>query len=167
MGQTHFFYSQTMDDAQLAAIQEVAIPILGAHAMELVECTVHRRGSQWLVRCLVDKVCGVSLHDCARANRAIDEALEASHLLSASYTLEVSSPGLDRPLVSRRDFERAIGEELNVQLRAPLEVGSSTLTQVKGAVLAVQSAAVVLTTAAGNVTVPLASIQTAKKTIRW
>ena len=156
-----------MDDAQLSAIQQVVYPILAERSMELVECNAVRRGSQWLVRLLVDKVGGVSIQDCARANRAIGDALEAANLFSDPYTLEVSSPGLDRPLVSPRDFERAIGEELAVQLREPLQTGASTLFQLKGSVLSVQPEAVVLKTAAGNLTVPLASIQAAKKTIRW
>ena len=156
-----------MDETQLSAIEQVATPVLAERAMELVECAAHRRGSQWLLRFLVDKVGGVTIHDCARANRAVGEALEAANVFSEPYTLEVSSPGLDRPLVSRRDFERAIGEALTVQLREPLQTGAATVFQVQGSVLAVQPEAVVFTTAAGNVTVPLASIQTAKKTIRW
>ena len=135
--------------------------------MELVECVAHRQGSQWMVRLLVDKVGGVTIHDCARVNRAIGEALEVSNLLGERYTLEVSSPGLDRPLVSRRDFQRAIGEEVEVQLREPLAVGAMTVTHVTGSVLAVQHEAIVFTTAGGNITVPLAAVQTAKKTIRW
>ena len=69
--------------------------------------------------------------------------------------------------MSHRDFERAIGDQLTVELRQPVAVGAVSLTQVKGSVLAVQPEAIVFTTPAGNVTVPLASIQTAKRTIRW
>lgn len=156
-----------MDETQLSAIQKVAYPILAERSMELVECILHRQGSQWLVRLLVDKIGGVTIQDCAQANRAIGDALEASGVLEDRYTLEVSSPGLDRPLVSHRDFERAIGEPVTVQLRQPLATGAVALTQVAGSVLAVQPEAVVLTTVAGNVTVPLASIQTAKRAIRW
>ena len=156
-----------MEEAQLSAIQEVAMSILGSYSMELVECAAHRAGRQWLIKLLVDKIGGVNIHECARANRAIGEALEAANVFSEPYTLEVSSPGLDRPLKSPRDFERAIGEEVHVQLRQPLAVGAVSLTHVKGSVLAVQPEAVVFTTPAGNVTVPLTSIQMAKKTIRW
>ena len=156
-----------MDEAQLSAIQEVAAPILGSYAMELVECAVHRQGRQWLLKFLVDKIGGVNIHECARANRAIGEALEAANMFTEPYALEVSSPGLDRPLKSPRDFERAIGEEVHVELRQPLAVGAVSLTQVTGAVLAVQPEAVVFTTSAGNVTVPMESIQLAKKSIRW
>ena len=156
-----------MEEAQLAAIQEVAVSILGLYSMELVECAAHRAGRQWLIKLLVDKIGGINIHECARANRAIGEALEAANILAEPYALEVSSPGLDRPLKSPRDFERAIGEEVHVQLRQPLAVGAVSLTQVTGSVLAVQPEAVVFTTSAGNVTVPLESIQLAKKSIRW
>ena len=75
----------------------------------------------------------------------------------------MSSPGLDRPLVSRRDFERAIGEEINLQILQ--ETGRST--QVDGQLLAVQHEAVVITTPAGNVVIPLGQIQKARKAVKW
>jgi ribosome maturation factor RimP len=77
--------------------------------------------------------------------------------------VEVSSPGLDRPLVSQRDFERAIGDDLVVYLR--LEEGKSR--QLNGMLLAVQPEAIVLKMPTGNVTLPIHAIQSAKKAIRF
>ena len=151
-----------MDETLHQAIRDMIEPIVAEQSAELVELSSHRYGRQLIVRLLVDKVGGVAVKDCARLNQLIGQALDASPLLQEPFTLEVSSPGLDRPIVSRRDFERAIGEELDVHLRQPLE-GAGDL---HGMLLAVQHEAIVLTTRAGNVTVPMTQVRSASKTIR-
>ncbi|MBI3320493.1 MAG: ribosome maturation factor RimP, partial [Candidatus Omnitrophica bacterium] len=148
-------------ETQREAIRRLAEPILEAGSAELVELIVHRHGRQMLVRLLVDKVGGVTIQDCARLNQQIGQALEQSNLLNDRYTLEVSSPGLDRPLVSTRDFERAIGEEVSLTVVEPMQ-GAKPVT---GTLLSVQESAVVIITQAGNVTIPFASIQRALKAI--
>ena len=152
-----------MNDPRVEMIRGLAEPILAAHAAEAVELSCHRQGGQIMIQLLVDKVGGVTLQDCARLNQAIGQALDAEPSLAGSYILEVSSPGLDRPLVNKRDFERAIGEALQVDAAEP-PAGSRRLA---GRLLAVQHEAIVLTTDEGNVTVPFAAIQRAKKAIRW
>jgi len=152
-----------MDDAQQEAIQKLAEPILVAAETELVELSLYRHGGRVLVRLLVDKVGGVTIQDCARLNQLLSQALDQAEVLGERYTLEVSSPGLDRPLVSKRDFERAIGEELQVDMLEAL--GRSR--QVNGRLLAVQPEAIVVTTTAGNVVIPLAKIQRALKAVKW
>ena len=151
-----------MDDAQLDAIRKLSEQILTEQSAELVELTQRRHGGGVVLRFLVDKVGGVTIQDCARLNQLIGQALDASNVIEDSYTLEVSSPGLDRPLVFKRDFERAIGEQVEIELLESLR-GSK---QVKGQLLAVQSEAIVVTTRAGNVTVPLTQIRSAVKAIR-
>ena len=152
-----------MDDAQRTLIQHVAEPIFLEASTELVELSCARQGRQWVIRLLVDKAGGVTVRDCARLNQRIGQALEEANCLEDSYTLEVSSPGLNRPLMSKRDFERALGEALDLELREPLR-GSRAL---HGKLLAVQPEAVVLITPGGNLTIPLAQIQHAKKAIRF
>lgn len=152
-----------MDDPRASAIQAIIEPILADHRMELVEFTCRPSGRQLQVRVLVDRVGGVTIQQCARANQAIGEALDAANVIEESYTVEVSSPGLDRPLARKHDFERAIGEE--VRLEAQVEAGrTATYT---GMVLAVQHEAVVLKTSGGNVTVPFDRIRHAQKALRW
>ena len=152
----------TMEGHELEQIRALVEPILADREMELVELTCHPRGRQQLIRLLVDKVGGVTLQQCAQVNQRIGQALEAVNLFEGSYVVEVSSPGLDRPLATRRDFERALGEELVMLVRE-----DARLTEFRGMLLAVQPEAVVLKMAAGNVTVPLQQIQNAKKAIRW
>ena len=152
-----------MDDPRLSAIQALVEPIVTEQEMELVELTCRPQGHQVLVRLLVDRVGGVTLQQCAHMNRLIDQTLEQASLIEGSYTIEVSSPGLDRPLVTRRDFERAIGEELRLELAT--ENGRSK--ELQGMLLAVQPEAVVIKTGAGNVTAPLSQVRLAKKAIKW
>ncbi len=150
------------DDA-LDAVRALVEPVLADASAELVEATLHRQSRQLVIRLLVDQVGGVTMGDCTRLNRLIGQALDEADLIDEPYTLEVSSPGLDRPLVSRRDFERALGEELSLELLEPVH-GRRQLT---GQLLAVQQEAIVMITRAGNVTVPLTQIQRAVKALRW
>ena len=136
-----------MDDALRDDIRRVAGPILEAEGAELVELIFHRHSGQALIRLLVDKVGGVTIQLCSRLNRLLGQALEEANVVDVRYTLEVSSPGLDRPLVSKRDFERAIGEELELEVRDETQ----SIRPVKGTLLSVQEEAVVITTRAGNV----------------
>ena len=144
-------------------IRELVEPILAEREIELVELTSCPQGRQLVIRLLVDKVGGVTIQACAKVNQLIGAALEQANLIEGSYLLEVSSPGLDRPLVNRRDFERALGEELVVELL--LEDGRGKTLD--GMLLAVQPEAIVLKAVAGNITVPLAQVRTAKKAVRW
>jgi ribosome maturation factor RimP len=150
-------------ETQLAAIQALAEPILNERHLELVELTAHPRGGEQLIRMLVDGVGGVTIEQCAQANRRIGEALEQANVIEGRYTVEVSSPGLDRPLTVKRDFERAIGEDLDVQVAS----ADGRVRPQRGMLLAVQHEAIVLKTPAGNVTVPFADIRGAKKALRW
>lgn len=150
-----------MDDSRVGTIRALAEPILQERQAELVELTVHRHGGQFLIKMLVDKVGGVTIQDCARLNQRLGQALESSDLLTERYTLEVSSPGLDRPLVAKRDFERALGEDVELDVNDP----SRGAMQTSGKLLAVQADAIVLITPSGNVTIPFAQIRRAVKAV--
>ena len=152
-----------MDEALTVQVQALVEPILAEQGMELVELTCRPQSGQQLVRLLVDKVGGVTIQQCARVNQVVGQALEAANLIEASYMVEVSSPGLDRPLASKRDFERALGEDVVVEL----SVGEGRTKQLQGMLLAVQHEAIVLKMPAGNVTAPFAEIRAAKKAIQW
>lgn len=156
---------QMIEDQRIDTVRQIAEPLLAGHAAELVELTIRRQGSggSWLIRILADKVGGITIQDCARLNRLIGDALEQTNVFAERYTIEVSSPGLDRPFVSKRDYERAIGEQVEVHL-----VDSTPgRQQVDGMLLAVQEEAVVLTTKSGNITLPFSQIRTAKKAIHF
>ena len=109
-----------MDWSLVEEIKELALPLLGQMGAELVELKLHtyRRKSQ--LQFLVDKPGGITIDECARLNQAIGHKLDEQGLMNDSYILEVSSPGLDRPLVRTRDFQRHIGELAKVVLHTPI-----------------------------------------------
>src|SRR5688572_9283285 len=81
-------------------------PLIEAEGAELVELQLHPQKGRWLVRIFVDMEDGISLEDCRQLSLEIGQVLDAEELIPSSYTLEVSSPGLDRPLRTPRDFRR-------------------------------------------------------------
>ena len=151
-----------MDESLTASIQALAEPIVTGQQSEVVALTCRPQSGMLLVRLLVDRAGGVTVQDCARINQLVGQALDQAGLIGQSYTLEVSSPGLDRPLTSHRDFERSVGEDLRLFVR----MADGKTRETRGQLLAVQREAIVLTTSSGNVTILLAEIQSAKKVIR-
>lgn len=152
-----------MDETRLAAIRTLIEPMAAERDIELVELACRPQGRQLLVRLLVDKVGGITIQQCAQLNQRISEALETANLIEESYTVEVSSPGLDRPLVTKRDYERAVGEEVRLDVR----IADGRFRETQGMLLAVQPEAIVLKTTSGNITVPFDEIRVAKKALRW
>jgi ribosome maturation factor RimP len=107
-----------MDTAFLAQLGElVRVPLI-LYTAELVEMIYRREGGVMVLRLLVDKRGGITLNECAALNAEISRTLEAANLIQEPYTIEVSSPGLDRPLRAPRDFERAVGETVALHLVA-------------------------------------------------
>ena len=101
-------------------VQDVVSPILWAMGLELVEVMYVRQGPRSLVRVLIDKPGGVSVTDCEQAHKALGPALDVADPVPHAYMLEVSSPGIDRPFKRLQDYQRAIGKEVNLKLRQPL-----------------------------------------------
>ena len=109
----------TMDEqAPLEQVKTLVAPVLARQATELVDCTMRQEGRQFVLRFLVDTPQGITLEQCAILNRQISAALEEANLFEHPYLLEVASPGLDRPLVTQRDFERVLGDQISVTSQA-------------------------------------------------
>lgn len=116
-------------DERLERKVEAALERMG---FELVELEVVGRRGRPILRLRIDRPDsqpghGVSVDDCARASRQLEEVLDAEEGLPSGYVLEVSSPGIERPLRKRRDFERAVGHEVAVRGHEPLARGSKRL----------------------------------------
>jgi ribosome maturation factor RimP len=101
-------------------VQDVVSPILWTLGLELVEVMYVGQGPRSVVRVLIDKPGGVSVTDCEQAHKALGPALDVADPVPHAYMLEVSSPGLDRPFKRLQDYQRAIGKEVNLKLRQPL-----------------------------------------------
>lgn len=80
-----------------------------------------RRGARGLVRIYIDRPEGISVDDCQRVSEQVSGVLDVADPIDARYTLEVSSPGLDRPLFALEHFARHVGQEVRVQLEVPIE----------------------------------------------
>ncbi len=102
-------------------IENVLLPIATAQGLEIVEVEF-KQGKEPALTVYIDKDGGVDLDTCERFHRAIDEPLdEADPTFGAPYTLNVSSPGLDRPLKTDRDYQKCMGEKVEVKLFAPMQ----------------------------------------------
>jgi ribosome maturation factor RimP len=96
-------------------IAELILPVLEDHQFELVDLEYQRDGRDWFVRIFIDKPGGVNLDDCAEISREVDDLIEVEELITHAYRLEVSSPGLDRPLKQLKDYERFAGQLVKVK----------------------------------------------------
>jgi len=102
-------------------IEELAETLLKAEGLELIDLEFRKEGRGWVLRLFMDKPGGVTLDDCADISRQLGDQLEVEDLIPHAYTLEVSSPGLDRPLKKERDFLRSIGKTVQFSTKVPLE----------------------------------------------
>jgi len=110
-----------MPDEVLARIQATVAEIVGFAGMELVHLEMRREGAGLVLRLFIDKDGGVTLDDCARISRQVSSQLDADDPIPNRYTLEVSSPGIDRPLVREEDYGRFAGHNIRLTTAAPLE----------------------------------------------
>ncbi|MCK5306048.1 MAG: hypothetical protein KAJ66_02860 [Candidatus Omnitrophica bacterium] len=100
-------------------LKNAASGLLKARGLELVEIELGSRKQKGLVVLfLLDKPGGITLEECAEFNRRMGEVLEESEIVPGRFVLEAASPGLDRPLVTKRDFERVRGEVVEVTYAA-------------------------------------------------
>ena len=99
---------------------ELESPIADA-GYELIEVEFGRHGSSGLLRIFIDRDGGVTVDDCAAVSRVVSALLDERDFIEAHYTLEVSSPGIARPLRRQKDFERYAGEAVKVTTVTPIE----------------------------------------------
>ena len=102
-------------------LERLLRPVVEGLGFELWELEYFPRRGNALLRLYLDSPGGVTLDDCERVSRAVSEVLDAEDPLPERYELEVSSPGLERPLRTPEQFARDVGEQVFVELVAPLE----------------------------------------------
>lgn len=91
-------------------------PLLDENRFELVDVEYVKEGVNWYLRAYIDKPEGISVDDCELVSRALSDMLDTADFIPESYILEVSSPGLGRQLKKDKDFQRNIGEEVEIKL---------------------------------------------------
>jgi len=101
--------------------KDLVMPVLEKNNFELVDVEYKKEGSHWYLRVYIDKEGGITLNDCQLVSEYLSDRLDEVDPIEHSYILEVSSPGLDRPLKKPRDFERNIGKEIEISLYSPID----------------------------------------------
>jgi len=114
------------DDVRMytQAVREVSLliePILDEMEIELVDVEYLSEGGRWVLRIYADRDGGITLEDCVRVSREIEDLIEVKDLFQQPYVLEVSSPGLNRPLKKEKDFAHAVGKDVNLRMAAPVD----------------------------------------------
>lgn len=100
---------------------ELAQGLLEQLGLTLWDVTFAKEGSVWILRYLVDKEGGVNINDCEEFSRGVDKLLDDADPISQAYTLEVSSPGVERELTQERHYAACMGELVNLRLIRPVE----------------------------------------------
>lgn len=136
-------------------VRSLAEPVLLRHGAALVDVEV-KRGRTQLVRVIADRSDGIDLETCAKVSSELSRMLDVEDPIEGTYTLEVTSPGLDRPLRTPEDFRRNMGRRARVVLER---------SQYEGEIAAVADDAVVL--AGADRPIPLESIKKAKLILPW
>lgn len=95
--------------------EELISPIIEQNQFELVDVEYVKEGGTWYLRAYIDKPGGITVDDCEVVSRALSDLLDKHDFIEDAYVLEVSSPGLGRPLKKEKDFARSIGEEVDVR----------------------------------------------------
>lgn len=106
------------------AVKDVSLliePILDEMEIELVDVEYLSEGGRWVLRIYVDREGGITLNDCVRVTREIEDLIEVKDFFRQPYVLEVSSPGLNRPLKKEKDFVRAVGMDVKIRMADPIE----------------------------------------------
>lgn len=101
------------------AVRAIATPIVRSLQLDLVDVECAGQGSRTMLRVFIDKPGGVSVGECEQVHQSLGHALDLEDLIPHAYTLEVSSPGLDRPLKRVEDYRRALGKLVSVKLAQP------------------------------------------------
>jgi ribosome maturation factor RimP len=111
----------------VARVTKLAEPLAASLGLELAEVEYRQEGRQMVLRLYIDKDGGVTLDDCAAVSRELTEILDVEDFIQGRYTLEVSSPGLNRPLKKSSDFERYTGRLVKIRTFEPLADDSGNM----------------------------------------
>lgn len=152
-----------MDKEALAdELRGIAAGYLEGRGLELVELICRYEAGRLVVRLLADwPEGGITLGECAGLNAQLGAILDERGIIEGHYILEVSSPGLDRPLSTRRDFSRCLGKPVKLFLRRPIE----EMLEVEGKVIDAQEENILIEAEGRQVSIPLADISKAKQII--
>jgi ribosome maturation factor RimP len=142
----------------IGTVRKLVLPILDDYGLELVDVEYLREPNGWVVRVFIEKEGGVTLSECTTVSRELGYILEVKEVIDHPYNLEVSSPGLDRPLKTEKDFQRFSGKKAVVKT-AELIDGRRNF---KGTIRSIENGLVTLDNEGETWTIPFDEIAKAK-----
>ena len=103
-------------DEYEAKVEAFLLPVMEENGFELVDVEYVKEAGTWYLRAYIDKPGGFTVDDCEMVSRKLGDWLDKEDFIDESYILEVSSPGLGRPLKKEKDFKRSLGEQVEIRL---------------------------------------------------
>ena len=147
-------------------VQELAERAASGHGVEVLELKLRGQGRGRILSVMLDADEPVEADVVERVSKDLSRALDQADPLAGSYTLEVTTPGLGRPLHSARDFRRQRGHEVSI-VRGGGDAGGDTTTSVRGVVVAADDEEVTLDVDGSQVRVPLSDVVRGKVVLPW
>jgi len=154
---------EAIESPLIRRLTELVVPVVEGFDCELVELQFRREAPGWVLRLLIDNENGIGIDDCSRISREVAHLLEVEDPIEQSYTLEVSSPGLDRPLKGERDFLRCKGKKAKVVVREPIDGQNQWV----GLIEDVARESVTLRTDQGIIEIPFTRMKKARLVIEF
>lgn len=154
---------EAIESPLVLKLTQLVAPVVEDFGCELVELQFRREAPGWVLRLVIDNELGIGIDDCAKVSREVAHLLEVEDPIEQSYSLEVSSPGLDRPLKNERDFVRCKGKKAKVVVREPID-GQNAFV---GLIEEVTQESVTLRTDHGIIEVPFARMKKARLVIEF
>jgi ribosome maturation factor RimP len=110
-----------MFDDLTEKVRQLAEPVVAAEGMELIHVECLRMPTRWIVRLFLDKESGVTLDDCSLVSNQVGDIFDINDVINGPYTLEVSSPGFDRPISRDQDFIKYRGSQVNIKTSSKID----------------------------------------------
>ncbi|MEL1134006.1 ribosome maturation factor RimP [Desulfitobacterium sp. THU1] len=110
-----------MGKSIIEQVEAIITPVITEQGLELVDIEYVKEGAHWYLRIYIDKENGVDIDDCTNVSHLVSEVLDKNDPITQAYMLEVSSPGLERPLKKDEDFERFKGKLVHVLTKEPFQ----------------------------------------------
>lgn len=149
----------------VTVVEELARPVVAALGIELVDVEYVKEGGRWYLRVFIDKPGGVTLDDCQAVSERLDPLLDETDPIPHSYHLEVSSPGVERPLKKPSDYERFAGRRVQLTTFTSLDGQKRFTGRLVG--LTDQQQVVLVTDDGQERRIPLAQVASARLKASW
>jgi ribosome maturation factor RimP len=144
-------------------VEEIITPCVQESGLELVDVEFVREGGSWYLRIYIDKPGGIDVEDCGRLSQKIDRMLDEKDLIPQSYHLEVSSPGIERPLKKISDYNRFTGELAVITTFVPFE-GKKKIT---GRIMAARGDDIVIDSDGNELSIPFKQVASARLKVEF